>query len=101
VQGYGGGLYQPDWNIDRAQLAVYISRAICGPEIMSPPATPTYSDVPAGYWAQKEIEYLSSPMNTSGGKVVSGYEDGTYHPTELVTRGAMAVFIARGFVVPQ
>jgi hypothetical protein len=101
VQGYVDGTYHPEYTIDRSQLAVYIARAISGYGIISPPATPTYSDVPADYWARKEIEYLSGSMNASGGIVVTGYGDGTYHPTETVLRDAMAVFIARGFVVPQ
>jgi hypothetical protein len=66
-----------------------------------PPSAPTFPDVPTDHWAFKEIEYLSSGMNASGGVVVSGYGDGKYHPEYTVNRGQMAVFIARGFAVPQ
>jgi len=85
----------------RSLVAVCILRALGGCDILTPRITARYSDVPADYWARKEIEYLSGSMNASGGIVVTGYGDGTYHPTETVLRDAMAVFIARGFVVPQ
>jgi len=29
--------------------------------------------------------------------VVHGYEDGLYHPADRVTRGQMAVYVARAF----
>ena len=82
-------------------MAVCISRAIGGCDILTPRITARYTDVPTSFWAFKEIEYLSGSMNASGGIVVTGYGDGTYHPTETVLRDAMAVFIARVFVVPQ
>jgi len=101
VSGYEDGKYHPEYNIDRGQLAVFIARAIGGKDIMSPPASPTYTDVQPDFWAFKDIEYLTSSMNASGGKVVGGYADGKYHPEYTISRGAMSVFIARAFAVPQ
>ncbi len=75
--------------------------AIGGCYLLTPRSTKRYSDVPTSFWAFKEIEYLSDSMNASGGVVVSGYGDGKYHPEYQITRDAMAVFIARGFSVPQ
>jgi hypothetical protein len=43
-------------------------------------------------WAFKYVEYAVD----SG--VVGGYDDGTYRPTQTVTRDQMAVFIARAMV---
>jgi len=101
VRGYPDGLYYPDIVITRDQLAVYIARAIGGCNLLTPRITARYTDVPTSHWAFKEIEYLSGSMNASGGVVVSGYLDGLYHPTDTVLRDGMAVFIARGFSVPQ
>jgi hypothetical protein len=101
VQGYGDGLYHPEYAIDRAQLAVYIARAIGGSKLLTPRNTARYPDVPTSHWAFNEIECLSGSMNASGGVVVGGYGDNTYHPSEIVLRDGMAVFIARGFAVPQ
>ena len=30
VVGYSDGSYQPDWTVDRAQMAVYVARALAG-----------------------------------------------------------------------
>ena len=49
----------------------------------------TFTDVPATWWAWKQIEAAV----THG--VVTGYEDGTYQPTWTVTRDQMAVYVAR------
>ena len=82
---------------------------------MSAPSTPSFPDVPTDFWAYRDTEYLrgdlysgnSSPLNmrgmynASGGVVVGGYPDGKYHPEYTVTRDQIAVFVARGFAIPQ
>jgi PKD repeat protein len=58
----------------------------------------TFRDVPLGYWALDEI------LACVDAGAVLGYWDGTYHPEEVVTRAAMAVYLARavaGGDVPQ
>jgi hypothetical protein len=96
VQGYPDGLYRPGLTITRDQMAVYISRALAGGEEHVPPgpAQATFPDVPTDYWAYDHIEY------TVANNVVQGYEDGNYHPDWEVTRGQMAVFVARSVVTP-
>ncbi len=56
--------------------------------------TPHFTDVPAGNWALNYVEYAYSQ------NVVQGYGNGLYGPTDPVTRGQMAVFIARTLVAP-
>ncbi len=100
VQGYNDGNYHPARSVTRAQMAVFIARSIVSPpgdEGLStywPPATPTFADVPVGFWAYLHIEYLS------GAGVVGGYPDGYYRPTRTVTRDQMAVYMARAFNFP-
>jgi Tol biopolymer transport system component len=96
VQGYPDGLYRPGLTITRDQMAVYISRGLAGGEDHVPtgPAQATFPDVPTDYWAYDHIEY------TVANNVVQGYEDGDYHPDWEVTRGQMAVFVARSVVTP-
>lgn len=101
VNGYGDDTYRPTVSVTRWMLAIYIARAIGGWEILSPPASPTYSDVDTDHDAYHHIEYLSSSMNASGGPVVGGYGDGTYRPTWTVNRGQMAIFLTRAFVIPR
>ncbi len=89
VQGYWDG-YHPDDVVNRAQMTVFVARALAGGDDAVPPgpSSPTFSDVPPDYWAYKYIEYCYAQG------IVSGYWDG-YHPNELVNRAQMAVYVAR------
>ncbi len=99
VYGYYDGTYGPDLPVDRGQMAVFMSRSIVSPTgddglaNYSPPATPTFPDVPLDYWAFRYVEYLADPARG----VVSGYSDGCYHPEISCTRDQMAVYVARAF----
>jgi DNA-binding beta-propeller fold protein YncE len=101
VEAYGDGFFQPDLILNRAQMAVFIARAIADPTgeeglaDYQPPDTATFSDVPPDSWAYTHIEYLAD------NQVVGGYLDGSYQPVGTVTRDQMAVYIARGFQLPM
>ncbi len=58
-------------------------------QISPPPGSPTFPDVAPGFWAFQEIEALAA----SG--ITTGFPDGTFRPTEPVTRAQMATFLAR------
>lgn len=96
VQGYDDGLYHPDYIVTRAQMAVYICRALAGGEINVPtgPAEATFPDVFPDFWAYDHIEYAVAHH------VVEGYDDGSYQPDWQVNRAQMSVFIARAIVDP-
>jgi len=96
VGGYSDGTYRPTVTVTRDQMAVFVARAIVGGDSLVPtgPATATFPDVPTDYWAFKYVEYIK----TEG--VTGGYPDGTYRPTEAVTRDQMAVYVARAFDLP-
>ena len=98
VKGYDDGTYKPDLVVDRGQMAVFVARAMVTPSgdagIPDPVPPATFSDVPSGFWAYKQVEYCV------GRGVVKGYDDGTYRPTEAVTRDQMAVYVARAFRLP-
>jgi len=53
------------------------------------PASATFPDVPTGHWAFQYVEALAA----SG--ITQGYSDGTFRPTNPVTRAQMATFLAR------
>jgi hypothetical protein len=93
VEGYPDGLYRPELVVTRDQMAVFIARAMAGrPE---PSDEPTFPDVPSDHWAYESVE------EAAGENVVEGYPDGNYHPDWQVTRGQMAVFIARALASPR
>ncbi|MCJ7676098.1 MAG: S-layer homology domain-containing protein, partial [Anaerolineales bacterium] len=98
VFGYLDGLYHPEIEVTRDQMAVYIARALVRPSgvagIPDPEPPPTFPDVLPDFWAYRQIEYAVSQ------NVVQGYPDGTYQPSLVVDRGQMAVYIARAMVAP-
>jgi hypothetical protein len=81
-------------------MAVFVARAIVDPTGdlgltgYTPPDTPSFPDVDAGFWAYKHVEYIKSK------NVTGGYLDGNYHPEYVVTRDQMAVYVARAFQLP-
>ncbi len=101
VQGYQDGTYGPLIPVNRAQMAVYIARSIANPHgeeglaDWPAPSTPTFADVPTGYWSYKHTEYCAAEG------VVRGYLDGLYHPLDQVSRDQMAVYVFRAFDVPS
>jgi len=56
---------------------------------VTPPAPPTFYDLPPDYWA---LSYIRA---CAAAGIVGGYDDGTYRPTVPVTRDQMAVFVSR------
>ncbi len=94
MSGNDDGTYQPAQIVTRDQMAVFIARALAGGEANVPagPATPSFPNVPADYWAYRHVEFLKAQ------KVVLGYTNGTYGASDVVDRGQMAVFIARAVV---
>ena len=94
--GYSDGTYRPGEPVTRDQMAVYISRAVAGGDSLVPNfvGAPTFPDVPAGFWALKYVEYAADQG------VVTGYDDGHYHPEYEVNRAQMAVYVARAMVAP-
>lgn len=56
---------------------------------------PDTADVNELYWAWAQIEECADAATASEAFIVQGYGDGSYQPTQVVTRGQMAVFIAR------
>jgi hypothetical protein len=91
IGGYTDGTFHPNDNVTRAQFAKMLVGAQ-GWEIVTP-QTPTFSDVPADYWAYGYIETAASHG------VIGGYTDGTFRPSADLTRAQIAkmLFIARGW----
>jgi len=97
ASGFGDGTFRPDTTVNRAQMAVFLSRARDATDSdlasFSPPQCggETFSDVGCDHWAYKFVEYVASKG------ITAGFPDGTYHPDTLVSRGQMSVFLVRTF----
>jgi hypothetical protein len=96
IVGYDLESYGPDLPISRAEIAVYIARALSGGDGALPPgpAEASFRDVSAQHWARRHVEYVRAAG------IVTGFRDGTYRPGENVTRAQMAAFVARSVVDP-
>jgi len=89
--GCGVGLFCPNDNVTRAQMAVFIIRARYGATtVVDYPATPYFTDVPLGSFAFDDIQRMKED------NITSGCETTEYCPDNPVTRGDMAIFVMRG-----
>lgn len=104
ILGFADGLYRPASKVDRAQMAVFLARALANPtgeeglQSYAPPATPTFTNVTGSNewsWCYQHVEYIVSRH------VISGYPDKTYRPDVVCARSQMAVFLARAFELPM
>ncbi len=93
ITGYTDGTFRPNSEVTRAQFAKMLVGAMEW-EIVTP-QSPTFSDVPADYWAYNYIETAAAHG------VISGYTDGTFRPVANVTRAQLAkmIFIARSWAM--
>jgi len=63
-------------------------------QISPAPPTQTFPDVGPGYWAFQDWAFQEIEALAASG-ITTGFPDGTYRPTEPVTRAQMATFLAR------
>ncbi|BAO43216.1 S-layer homology domain-containing protein [Thiolapillus brandeum] len=88
--GCGMGLYCPEGLITRAEMAVFLERAVNGGGFVPDSASGSlFSDVPVDYWAAAWIEKLASDG------ITGGCDADNYCPDSQITRGQMAVFLLR------
>ncbi len=93
--GCGDGNYCPDAPVDRAQMAIFLLRAIHGSGYAPAPATgDVFADVPADHWAAAWIEQLAAEG------ITGGCGGGKYCPAQPVTRAQMSVFLVKTFALP-
>jgi subtilase family serine protease len=90
TDGCSPTLYCPDETVTRAQMAVFIVRAVYnGDNFTLNQQTPYFGDVPEGSFGYNWIQKLYELGITTG--CSAGY----YCPNDSVTRGEMAAFIIR------
>ena len=95
TSGFPDGTYRPDNQVTRAEMAVFLKKAIHGSAYASPApdGSHPFGDI-AGHWAEAWIEDLFDEG------ITSGFPDGTYRPENTATRAEMAVFLVNAFSLP-
>jgi hypothetical protein len=95
IQGYPDGTFRPDTGISRTEAMRLLVTARGLPLVT--PATPSFSDVPASYWAYSYIETARAYG------IDTGYPDGTFRPDAAMTRaeGAADLLAALTVVAPS
>jgi hypothetical protein len=77
-------------------MAAFIARGLAGGETAlssyTPPEMASFPDVQPDAWMYRYVEYIKERA------VVTGYDDGRYHPEVICTRDQMAVYLARAFL---
>jgi hypothetical protein len=91
TSGCGNDNFCPDAEVSRAQMAVFLLRAIHGAAYLPPPAIGLFNDVGPGDFASNFIEQLAADG------ITSGCGDGNFCPNDPVTRAQMAVFLVKAF----
>ena len=88
--GCGDGNFCPDQEISRAQIAVFLERAMHGSAFVPPAASGTvFADVSQTYWAADWIEQLAADG------ITGGCGGGNYCPDASVDRASMAALLLR------
>jgi poly(3-hydroxybutyrate) depolymerase len=93
TEGYEDGTFRPGDPVRRQSMSAFLHRYEGEPAVALP-ATPTFSDVPADHPFATSVEWMA----TAG--VSEGYPDGTFRPSAVVTRQAMAAFLQRVDALP-
>lgn len=91
ADGVGEGQFAPQEGVTRAQLAVFLGRAL-GLDVQAAASTaPVFSDVADD---QYYTDYISA-LKQAG--IMNGYEDGTFRPNQTITREEMVTLLMRGY----
>lgn len=84
--GYGNGIYNPQGSVTRGQFAVILSRAL---NLPLPEEGIGFSDV------TEETGVMDEVLSAAGAGIITGYKDGTFKPSEKISRLHMAVMVKR------
>lgn len=87
VSGYPDGTFRPNGQVTRAEFVTMLARALELPEAPAAEAWQDATAIPA--WAEAYIDQVQAAG------IVTGYEDGSFRPQQLITRSELAVMIAR------
>lgn len=90
VEGVGNGIFNPDRAVTRAEFAAIVVRGLgLRPENGETP----FSDVKTEDW------YNGAIRTAHAYGLINGFEDGTFHPNETITREQAMVILAKAMTI--
>ncbi|SFM29047.1 S-layer homology domain-containing protein [Paenibacillus sp. 1_12] len=92
VQGVTDQVFQPDVAITRAEFIAIMVRAL---GLKADVGSEMPKDVQASDW------YAGVVTTGVSYKLISGYEDGTFHPNQMITRREAAAIVARALTISK
>ncbi|MCX6097086.1 MAG: S-layer homology domain-containing protein, partial [Caldiserica bacterium] len=84
--GYPDGMFKPERNVSRAEVATALSRAL---GLGWSSTTPSFPDVPATHWAAGYIQIMVDEG------IMEGDVSGTFRPDAFITRAEAAAVLLR------
>ncbi|PIC77997.1 hypothetical protein CSV74_00270 [Sporosarcina sp. P19] len=84
--------FGPNDKVTREEVAIMVAKAT---GLNGKKTKTKFKDVPASRYSSG---YIQSAANA---RIINGYPDGTFKPTQFVTRGHMAAFIANAFKLTE
>jgi hypothetical protein len=88
TDGWPDGTFRPYQPISREAVAAFMYR-MAGRPAFTPPAVSPFHDVPTSHQFYREIAWMAQAG------LAEGWGDGTFHPSEPISREAMAAFLHR------
>jgi Leucine-rich repeat (LRR) protein len=92
ITGFPNGSFRPNATVTRAQAAIMIGRAL---KLNGEQRDTIFSDAGASL---KASGYIAAATERN---IITGFPDGTFRPDAPVTRGQMAIFLARAFELTE
>lgn len=89
VYGYEDGTFGATREITRAEVVAMVSRMLKNPIDENKTYATSFTDVEEGAWYKNYIGFLAQY------NIVEGYGDGTFAPTNKITRAEMTAILAR------
>ncbi len=92
ISGFSDGTFKPNHTVTRAQAAIMLGRAL---NLNGEARNTKFKDVTAYVTGSG---YIAAAVEKG---IISGFTDGTYRPHDAVTRGQMAIFLNRAFILAK
>lgn len=87
ISGYGAGIYKPNQEITRVEWVTLINRVFS----LQEKSEISFTDVP------ETGAYYNDIQKAAAAGYISGYDDGTFRPTQVISRQEAAVMLYRLF----